>query len=401
MGYNGFFPEAAPMYPTLQSMVPAPGGPVAFDDFLAHFPSLRPLATTPQDPEYHAEGDVWTHTKWVIRELVDDPAYAAAGPDTRFVLFYSALLHDIAKPVCTLFEDNGRISSRGHSGMGAIDARILLWKEGVPFALRDRICRIISTHQVPFHALGHDRRGRRPEFILHTLSWEGPVCDLATVAGADMRGRTSVHRDNCLADLELFGTMALEEGCWTTPKAFASAHTRLEYVRQNGAVSLDHPFHQEAGSKVIVMAGLPASGKNTWVGAHCPDLEVLSYDDAKARLGLRHGDNPGAAVHAVTDRAKVLLAQKAPFVWNATHLSPDMRGKTLDLLYRYHAEVRVVYLEQPPSVLFTRNDRRDSTLSNSALEAMLTRWDIPLPHEAHEVSYEVTDMVHRHRPKGP
>ena len=35
------------------------------------------------------------------------------------------------------------------------------------------------------------------------------------------------------------------------------------------------------------------------------------------------------------DRAKSLLREKQPFVWNSTHLSAQMRKKTLDLLYAY------------------------------------------------------------------
>lgn len=76
-------------------------------------------------------------------------------------------------------------------------------------------------------------------------------------------------------------------------------------------------------------------------------------------------------------------------MWNATHLSEQMRGKTLDLLFAYEAHVRLVYLEAPSSVVFARNRQRDSTLSNKDLERMLHRWEVPLPWEAHAVEYRV------------
>lgn len=377
----------------LMDCVPKAGGIINEDILLQTFPSLEKLKTTPQDPTYHAEGDVWTHTKMVIKELLNDDFYDKADLQTKFVLFYSALLHDISKPQCTKHEEDGRISSKGHSGMGAIDTRILLWEKEVPFELRERICRIVSTHQVPFFALGHDRRGRRPEFTLHSLSWEGRVCDLTTLARADMKGRVSIHQKTALDDLDLFEMMAREEQCWDKEKYFVDSHTRLQYMKNNGILSLDHSFHQNSGSKVIVMAGLPASGKNTYVEQNHPGLDVVSFDDAKASLGLKQGDNMGQAVHLAIDKAKSLLREHQPFVWNATHLTPDMRQKTLSLLYQYQAEVQVVYLEQPKSVLFSRNDKRDSTLSNKALKEMLLKWNIPLPYEAHQVQYVINSTA--------
>jgi predicted kinase len=62
-----------------------------------------------------------------------------------------------------------------------------------------------------------------------------------------------------------------------------------------------------------------------------------------------------------------------------------MRQKTLDLLFAYGAEVELVYLEQPRATLLRRNSRRDSTLTNKALQGMLHRWEVPLPTEAHMV----------------
>jgi predicted kinase len=375
------------VYLALRQLVPDPDRPADAAALRALVPALTPLASTPQDSIYHAEGDVWTHTLMVVEALTRLEVYHRADADTRFVLFAAALFHDIAKPVCTVREDDGRITSKGHSGMGAIDARILLWKGGVPFALRERICQIIAVHQVPFFALGHDRRGRRPELIAHILSWDTRLSDLCAVAEADMRGRVSVHQAQALDDIALFEVLAQEENCWDHPKAFPDAHTRLHYARSLGQVPLEAAFHQPAGSSVTVMAGLPASGKNTWVAKHRSHLPVISFDDAKAELGIKPGETAGAAVHLAHDRAKVLLREKAPFVWNATHLDPLLRAKTLDLLYRYGAQVEMVYLEAPAKTLFARNAARDTTLSNKKLEGMLRGWDMPSPCEVHHLVY--------------
>jgi predicted kinase len=201
-----------------------------------------------------------------------------------------------------------------------------------------------------------------------------------------MRGRHYVGKDNCLVDIELFREMAREEGCYGQPKAFADAHTRLMYCR-GAEIAPDYPFHQNPGSKVLVMAGLPASGKNTWVAKHYPGLPVISFDDARAELGLKHNTNENAVAHKAVDDAKALLRKKAPFVWNATHLSRQMRQKTLDLLYAYDAAVELVYLEAPEATIFQRNQRRDTSLSNAGISKMLFKWEVPLPTEAHAVRY--------------
>lgn len=78
--------------------------------------------------------------------------YRNASPQDREIMYLAALLHDISKPACTVHEDDGRITSKGHSKRGAIDSRIMLWKLDYPFYMRESICNIIATHQVPFFA---------------------------------------------------------------------------------------------------------------------------------------------------------------------------------------------------------------------------------------------------------
>lgn len=384
-------------YQSMHEVLPiqANGYRVNYDFFLELFPALKELAITPQDKYYHAEGDVWTHTKMVCDALITSDAYQKANEREQFIMFYSALFHDISKPACTRFEDDGRITSAGHSKRGCIDTRILLWKAGVPFDIREDICNIIATHQVPFFAFadkpsktpGIVKPVRTPEFIAHQLSWQLPLHLLIAVAKSDMEGRYFEKKQSSLDDIALFEEVAKEENCLYQPKAFPDTVTRMKYFRSTGAISADYPFYQQTGSKVIVLSGLPAVGKNTWVEANAKGLEVLSFDDAKEALGLSHGDNIGEAVHAVTDRAKELLRSKTPFVWNATHLSAQMRNKTLDLLYNYDAEVNLVYLEAPEDEIKRRNSARDTTLPNSKIDEMLFKWEVPLRLEAHQVDY--------------
>jgi predicted kinase len=374
-------------YEQLQALVPAPGQSPDFQACLTAFPALEFAKTTRQDRRHHGEGDVWTHTVMVVEALLALPGYRAASRADQEIVFLAALLHDIAKHSTTVVDPvTGAIGQPGHSRKGAIDARIALWDAEVPFEVREAVCRMIGVHQVPFFAVSGSRRGS-PEYLVRSLSWQVNIPLLAMLAEADMRGRICEDMQSVLDNIELFRELAREEGCYGKPRAFANAHTAVSYFR-GANIHPDYAFHQEKGSKVIVMSGLPASGKNTWVERNHPDLPVISFDDAREELGLPHGKNEGAVAHLAIDRAKELLRQKKPFVWNATNLSTLMRKKTLDLLFAYQAEVTLVYLEKPRAELLRRNSRRDTSLSNRALEGMLVRWDLPLPTEAHAVIYE-------------
>ena len=50
-------------------------------------------------------------------------------------------------------------------------------------------------------------------------------------------------------------------------RPFVDAHTRLSYFR-GADVHPDYPLFQTPGSKVTLMCGLPASGKDSWVREH-------------------------------------------------------------------------------------------------------------------------------------
>jgi poly(A) polymerase len=77
---------------------------------LAHvLPEVARMRGVVQSPEFHPEGDVWTHTLLLLDQL---PAGAAE------TLALGALLHDVGKPLCA-GEHRGRITFYGHTAVGA------------------------------------------------------------------------------------------------------------------------------------------------------------------------------------------------------------------------------------------------------------------------------------------
>ncbi|PAJ90852.1 metal-dependent phosphohydrolase [Burkholderia ubonensis] len=240
----------------IRQLVPLNGKAPDFEACLDAFPALEFAKDTPQG-SYHREGNVWVHTKMVVEELLALPAYQAALRAEQEILFLAALLHDIAKYSTTVIDPvTGEIGQPGHSRKGAIDARIALWDAGTPFDVREAICRLISVHQVPFHAFeqrasrGPDdqHKAKTPEFRVRQLSWQLDLRLLTTLAEADMRGRICDDKQKVLDNIELFRELAREEDCYDQPRSFADAHTRVSYFR-GADVHPDYPLFQEEGSK--------------------------------------------------------------------------------------------------------------------------------------------------------
>jgi len=87
------------------------------------FPDLVPLAECPQDPEWHPEGDVWTHTLMVVDEARRRIDGLERGPAVAMMV--AALCHDIAKPLTTAVID-GRWRSPGHEEAGVVPTERVL-----------------------------------------------------------------------------------------------------------------------------------------------------------------------------------------------------------------------------------------------------------------------------------
>lgn len=359
-------------------------------DWLAPIVPAEELAGTPQEHAFHAEGDVWTHTKLAIEALVTGPMYAAAAPAARPILAAAVLLHDIGKPSTTRLE-GGKLTSRGHSARGEGLARVALWKLGVPFGVREHVCALIRHHQVPFYGVTRapaeaSRLAIRLSLLLRN-DW------LTAVADADGRGRRCADPadqvrivDHCA----LWAEHCRELSVLDAAQPFPTPHTRRVYFESEpGARQPDVPAYDDTACEVTLMAGLPASGKDTWLRTHRPDLPVISLDRLRGELDVDPDDTQAEVIAAAREQARKYLRAGTSFAWNATNLTPSLRGQLLELFRGYRARTHIVYCETAPDELLDRNRSRQEQTRVPAwvIERMLGRWTVPDPAEAHAVTY--------------
>jgi predicted kinase len=210
--------------------------------------------------------------------------------------------------------------------------------------------------------------------------------DLALLAEADARGRDDADTPRQLEDVELFRLWCAEHGCLGGPRRFGSEAARFEYFHRPGA-DPDYVPHAAFRCEVVMMSGLPGVGKDRWIETHLPDWPVVSLDALRERLGVHPAEAQGAVLARAREEARAHLKQGRSFVWNATHLTRQVRARGVHLLREYGARIRIVYLDAPEERLLRQNRERPARVPEPVLRRYLERWSVPGPAEAHQVDW--------------
>jgi tRNA nucleotidyltransferase (CCA-adding enzyme) len=157
-------------------------------DALALFPQLAALIGCPQDPIWHPEGDVWTHTLMVTDEALNIVFKLDLVEEEKLIVVAAALCHDLGKPFTTSFKD-GHIKSHGHEQAGEIPTREFLTNMGFPKKLHDDVVALVKEHLKP-HQL-YSRREEVSDGAIRRLTNRVNIEHLLMVSKADFLGRTT------------------------------------------------------------------------------------------------------------------------------------------------------------------------------------------------------------------
>jgi predicted kinase len=323
----------------------------------------------------------------VCEAIVGMDAWRALPVGERSTLFTAALLHDVAKPRYTERDAEGRISSRGHSLGGSYAVRAMIYRGGpralaAPFKVREQIVGLVRHHGLPLSFL----QSTTPERAVIRAS-ATVRCDLlAVLAEADARGRVSDNRAELIDRVGLFREFCAEQRCLDSPRAFATDHARFVYF-SDGRAGPDYVPHERPGGEVVVMAGLPGAGKDSYVRRELADWPVVSSDDLRREMGIAPTEGHGAVFAEARERARAYLRRGERFVWNATNVILYMRRVLIGFLTQYGGRVRVAYVESDYPTLRARN--AGGRVPSKVVERLIDRLSVPDPTEAPRVDYVV------------
>lgn len=158
--------------------------------WLQAYAELEATVGCEQDPEWHPEGDVWTHTGHVLdafaTERLDDD-------EEDLVVGLACVCHDLGKPATTRFVD-GRLRSRGHEAAGEAPTRNFLARLTNRGRLVEDVVRLVVDHLKPrqlYQGGAGDAAVRR---LAHRVK---RIDRLVRVARADARGRPPLPPADC------------------------------------------------------------------------------------------------------------------------------------------------------------------------------------------------------------
>jgi tRNA nucleotidyltransferase (CCA-adding enzyme) len=152
-------------------------------------PELLPLIGTPQDPEWHPEGDVWVHTLLAMDQAV--PLLAGLDTARALAVMLGVLCHDLGKPGTTRMLE-GRLRSYGHEEAGLPPTNALLDRWNVHrlhgYDVRAQVLGLVGNHLKPGQF--YDDRERVSDGAIRRLARKCEPDLLYRVARADCLGRT-------------------------------------------------------------------------------------------------------------------------------------------------------------------------------------------------------------------
>lgn len=156
--------------------------------WMEFFPEIAAMRDLPQDPEWHPEGCVLSHTCHVLDAAAAIAEREHLDRDARRLLLFAALCHDFGKATTTVRNDEGRWSAPRHAIEGTGLTTTFLQRIHAPLQLVEVTVPLVAEHMTHISHEDEepsDRSVRRLANRLHPAS----LRMLALVCEADHSGR--------------------------------------------------------------------------------------------------------------------------------------------------------------------------------------------------------------------
>ncbi len=133
---------------------------------------------------------------------------------------------------------------------------------------------------------------------------------------------------------------------------------------------------------MILLIGIPGSGKSTWAGAQ--GCTILSSDEMRLTLSgdennqTIHGKVFGAMRHLLRARLEI---GASPTIIDATNLRRRDRKVWLRLIAKYGGSAEAVHFDVPLALALERNSQRSRIVPEAVVQQMFVRLQPPAIEE--------------------
>lgn len=382
------------------------------------FPLLLKLEKTEQDPEWHAEGNVFIHTNMVIDELYKIFEEIELSLDEKYILLMSVIFHDIAKPLVSKWKEVlgvQRLTAKGHEyeGMSYLFYRFL--ELDMSKNESEKILDLVGYHQMPKLLVVKDGYTEW-DFKLLTQKNSGKLFYLLELA--DMRGRTTTDYESQLEYMEMFKLYCQDYNCFETisnideelkclfKETFKeTSETALSFLIGktkkrlydkdivDPVVSYQKYFEQKDNhGTLFLMCGISGSGKSTTV-EHLKEKynvsTIIELDQLRESHTLKKNNRrevDGRVRQEAKELLKRALSKKENVIFDACNQRKDFRTQICDLAEEYFAKTVLVFVETPVSTCI-KNDKERSvrTVGQDVIYNQMKTFQFPEWFEFNEI----------------
>lgn len=135
--------------------------------------------------------------------------------------------------------------------------------------------------------------------------------------------------------------------------------------------------------KLIIMMGVPGSGKSTWIKKNKAETDVVvSRDDIRFEM-IKEGDDYFAYEDKVIEtflfNIRFHLQHGQTVYADATHLNKKARAKVINKVKEFANEIECVWIHPKLETAIERNARREglARVPNGVIRRMWYQMDIP------------------------
>ena len=122
-------------------------------EWIDNYPELKGLVDVPQDPEWHPEGDLWSHTGHCLDAAVKIADREGLKGDDRVAIIASVLGHDLGKATegvtkTEIKDGKERITSKGHDAASGPLTQSFLERIGIKKKIIEKAVPLAEAHMI-------------------------------------------------------------------------------------------------------------------------------------------------------------------------------------------------------------------------------------------------------------